>query len=89
MSKSIDLTDLLNIGPTIANRLAEVGIKTRADLQRVGPVEAHRRIQAAYPTHTVPVCYYLYSLEAALRGIHWNDLPQKTKDKLRDDLEDE
>ena len=89
MPKLKNITDLTNIGPTIAKRLAEVGITTRADLKRIGPVEAHRRIQAAYPTQTIPVCYYLYSLEAALRGIHWNDLPQKTKDELRAELENE
>ena len=73
---------LKNIGPTIARRLREVGIRNARDLRAVGAVAAYRRICATRPAETVPVCYYLYSLEGALRGLHWDALSAKTKQAL-------
>lgn len=77
------LEDLANIGPTIARRLRGIGIATRADLAAVGPVEAWRRLMRSMPGRTVPLCYYLYSLEGALRDCHWSELPPVVKDELR------
>lgn len=77
------LTRLPNIGPTIAKRLVEVGITDAATLEAVGPIEAYLRICAANPMETIPVCYYLYSLQGALMGMHWNDLPEPLKRQLR------
>jgi DNA transformation protein len=76
------LRDLKNIGPTIEKRLGTVGIENAEQLARVGPVEAWRRISRASPGVTVPVCYYLYSLEGALRGVHWDRLPGSVKARL-------
>lgn len=77
-----DLAQLRNIGPTVRRRLNEIGICTRADLERMGPVKAYKRICANYPNQTIPVCYYLYSLQGALMDLHWNDLPQAIKEGL-------
>jgi DNA transformation protein len=77
------LRGLKNIGPTIEKRLRDVGIETAEQLARIGPAEAWRRISEANPGATVPVCYYLYSLEGALRGVHWDDLPAAVKRRLR------
>jgi len=82
-----NLSDLANIGPTIENRLREVGIASRAELKKVGAVAAYLRIRKANPGKTMAVCYYLYSLEGALRGVHWDDLPQMTKDRLKKKFE--
>ena len=76
------LNGLTNIGPTIADRLAQVGIKTVRDLQRVTPVGAYRLVKANNPGRTMPVCYYLYSLQGALDGVHWKHLPKGLKDEL-------
>ena len=76
------LAELPNIGPTIANRLNEIGIRTRADLKTLGPVNAYLRICAKYPHQTIPVCSYLYSLQGALMGLHWDDLPERLKKDL-------
>jgi DNA transformation protein and related proteins len=59
-----------------------VGIETKDDLARVGPAEAWRRMQAREPGTTLPVCYYLYSLQGALLGCHWNELPPGEKERL-------
>jgi DNA transformation protein and related proteins len=77
-----NLAELRNIGPTIKHRLNEIGVHTRADLKRVGAVNAYLRICAHYPRRTIPVCYYLYSLQGALMGLHWDDLPGPVKADL-------
>jgi DNA transformation protein and related proteins len=77
-----DVAELPNIGPTIEKRLNEIGVYTRADLERIGATNAYKRICENYPNQTIPVCYYLYSLEGALMGIHWNSVPKNVKDKL-------
>ena len=79
---STPITDLPNIGPTVARRLAAVGIRTRDDLDRVGPAQAWKRMHAREPGTTLPVCYYLYSLQGALLGCHWNELPPGEKERL-------
>lgn len=76
------LGGLKNIGPAIAGRLRSIGIETPEQLAQVGAVEAWRRISRANPGATVPVCYYLYSIEGALRGVYWNDLPDALKSRL-------
>ena len=73
---------LHNIGPTIARRLKEIGIHTEADLRAVGSIAAYRRICAKYRKKTIPVCYYLYSLEGALRNQHWDDIGAMVKQNL-------
>jgi hypothetical protein len=65
--KSVPIEDLRDVGSTIARRLRNVGICTRADLEKVGPVAAYRRICSQEPGMTIPVCYYLYSPAACDR----------------------
>jgi DNA transformation protein len=77
-----NLAELRNIGPTIEHRLHEIGVHTRADLKKVGPVNAYLRICANYRYQTLPVCYYLYSLQGALMDLHWDDLPERLKKDL-------
>jgi len=84
MSDDRLVAELKNIGATVAGRLQEIGITTQADLKAVGPVEAFRRIRERNPGVSIPVCYYLYSLEGALRNRHWDDLPQRVKQTLRE-----
>ena len=82
MKKKSELSHLKNIGPTIEKRLNEINIYTRLDLNRIGPVKAYKWICRNYPDKTIPVCYYLYSLEGALRGQHWDALSPRIKEKL-------
>ena len=77
------LRGLTHIGPTIAERLATIGVSTVGDLQRVGVAQAFQKVRAAHPDVTIPVCYYLYSLEGTLRGTHGNALPEASKSRLR------
>ncbi len=81
--RSQPVSSLENIGPTVTRRLEQIGIRTRADLARVGPARAYAKIRARNPDRSTPVCYYLYSLDGALRGIHWDALPSSRKAELR------
>lgn len=83
-----DLRKAKNIGATIEKYLNEIGVFTLADLAEITPVEAFKRIRKNYPEKTIPVCYYLYSLEGALLNLHWNDIPSKLKEELKDKIED-
>ena len=83
MSRNRNLTDLKNIGKTVAGRLNEVGIFSEDDLKLVGAVGAHRLIKQRHPNETFAVCYYLYSFEGALTDKHWNELGEKRKQQLK------
>lgn len=82
LSSTTKLNGLTNIGPTISDRLEQVGIRTVADLKRVTPAGAFKLVKDNNPGKNIPVCYYLYSLEGALAGVHWTDLPKGVKDRL-------
>jgi hypothetical protein len=84
-SDQTPLTNMQNIGATIADRLKNANIFTLADLRRVGPAEAYQRLRLNDPTATLPVCYYLYSLYAALEGKDWRQLTASEKRKLREE----
>lgn len=73
---------LKNIGPTVARSLRGLGISTYRDLERATPAKVYLHLKRSHPDRTWPVCYYLYSLEGALRDVHWNELPQRVKDQL-------
>lgn len=81
--KTQSLRGTINIGSTIARRLRLVGISTLEDLRAITPAGAYRRLQAAHPGKTLPVCYYLYSLQGALDNKDWRELSPQTKARLR------
>lgn len=76
------LRGLINIGPTIAARLEAVGISTVGDLNRVGVAQVYTLVKANNRGKTIPVCYYLYSLQGALDGLHWDAIPKEIKEHL-------
>lgn len=78
-----DLAPLRNIGRTIQRRLLAVEITSEKQLRKVGAVEAYKLIREKFPKESIPVCYYLYSLQGALMNCHWDALPDETKLRLR------
>jgi hypothetical protein len=74
---------LLNLGPKSSAWLADAGITTRAELERIGTIEACRRVRAA--GHPVSVVM-AYAIEGALMGCHWNALPWEFRQQLRIDF---
>lgn len=77
------LSSLGNLGHTIARRLAVVGIRTRSDLERVGPANIFIRVRDRFPDETISICSYLYSLEGALRDLRWDEIGEIRKRRLR------
>lgn len=77
------LGQLKNIGKTVEKRLNEIGIYSSTDLKKVGSANAYQLLSQKQPGKHLPVCYYLYSLEGALKNKHWNDFSESEKKKLR------
>ncbi len=78
-----DIAQLKNIGTTVAARLNEIGVFTKAELKKLGSVNAYQQIQTNHPNAHLPVCYYLYSLEGALKNKDWRDFSEKQKLEMR------
>ncbi|MGH7461629.1 MAG: TfoX/Sxy family DNA transformation protein [Longimicrobiales bacterium] len=81
-STRAELTELPNIGSTIAKRLRDVGIHSVRDLENVGAAGAYLAL-CAKARRRLPVCYYLYTLEGALRSLRWTALSPDEKDRLQ------
>ncbi len=77
------LLGLRNIGPNVAKRLASIGITHIQALAQVGSPTAYRLMAQQASPQRLPVCYYLYSLEGALQGRHWDDFSVEEKLRLR------
>ncbi|MFK7864505.1 MAG: TfoX/Sxy family DNA transformation protein [Pseudohongiellaceae bacterium] len=77
------LTEMKNIGGTVAARLHELGITNEAELRELGAAKAYKWLSEKHPDKHLPVCYYLYSLEGALQNRHWDDFSENEKLGLR------
>lgn len=81
-SQATELTSLRNIGQTVAARLLKIGITTRVDLSRIGAPEIYRRLVAQNDGSSLPVCYYLYSIQGAIDDVHWDEIGDPMKQRL-------
>lgn len=70
---------LPNIGPRTAAWLRQVGLHTPEALAQAGAVGAYVRIRRAGFRAGLNL---LYSLEGALRGVHWQDVPEARRREL-------
>ncbi|WP_058835691.1 TfoX/Sxy family protein [Luteimonas abyssi] len=70
---------LRNVGPKSAAWLRQVGLRTRADLEAAGPVEAYMRVRRA---GFRPSLNLLYALEGALLDCHWQEVPDARRQQL-------
>ena len=78
------MSDLRNIGPASAKWLADVGVESLEDLERVGVVEAYRRVKANEPQKAS--LNLLWALQGAAMDIHWTDVPDQIKAQLLEEL---
>lgn len=79
-----EIEKLKNLGPRSAAWLADIGIHTTADLERMGVAEAYFLVKAkGYNASAV----LLYALYGALHNIHWQDVPLETRAQLRQEAE--
>jgi hypothetical protein len=70
---------LRNIGPKSAAWLRQVGLRTEEDLRAIGALEAFMRVKRA---GFKPSLNLLYSLEGALLGCHWQEVPAERRSEL-------
>ena len=76
------LTDSPNIGTTLAEKLAEIGINDLEELRAAGSLEAITKLASKDKDG---VCLLMfYALEGAVQGIRWHGLSEIRKDELKD-----
>lgn len=75
----METSKLRNVGPKSAAWLRQVGLRTRADLEAAGTVDAFMRVKRA---GFKPSMNLLYALEGALCDCHWQEVPQARREEL-------
>ena len=70
---------LRNVGPKSAAWLRQVGVRTQQDLETLGAVAAFVKVKRA---GFRPSLNLLYSLEDALLGCHWQQVPDERRAEL-------
>jgi len=73
------LPGLKNVGPVSAAWLADVGVSKRADLIRLGAVQAYLRVKARHPRASLNL---LWALAGAERGLKWSRLTVEDREGL-------
>ncbi|MEQ9410935.1 MAG: TfoX/Sxy family protein [Fuerstiella sp.] len=76
----IPIENLKNLGPTSARWLRGIGVQTRADLERLGPVAAYRMVKQREPGTSLNL---LWAMAAALTDQDCRELSEATKEQLR------
>ncbi len=71
---------LKNLGPASSEWLAEIGVRTPAQLRAIGSLEAYRLIRARGRPASLNL---VYAIQAALMDIHWQRLPPDIRDDLK------
>jgi len=77
----MELTDLPNIGPVLADNLQRIGVKTPEALREMGPEEAWLRIRLQVDDGAC--LHQLQALAGAAAGIPKKDLPPERKTELK------
>lgn len=74
------IENLRNLGATSAAWLREVGVHTKADLERTGPILAYQLVKQKHPDATVNL---LWAMSAALSDKDVSELSEGDKARLR------
>lgn len=87
-SSNIDLgipvENLRNLCPTSAEWLREVGVHTKAELERLGPVLAYLLVTEQQPNTSLNL---LWAMAAGLEDRDWRELTDEEKKRLRVEVE--
>lgn len=73
------LTDLPNIGKTLADKLQAVGITNEQELKAVGSENAIVKIATLDDSACINM---LFALEGAIQGIRWHQIDKARKQEL-------
>jgi DNA transformation protein len=77
---AVPVRKLSSIGLQTARWLEEIGIQTRADLERAGSVRVFKKLRAAGFEPSLEV---VWALEGALLGVRGDRLPAEVRERLR------
>jgi hypothetical protein len=77
---ALPLERVLNLGPVSSGWLLEIGVRTLADVKRLGSVEICRILRMRGHAASLNLAY---ALEGALLGVHWTKVPAEVKMELR------
>lgn len=77
----MELTELPNIGPVLAENLRKVGIETPDELQRAGAYDAFMRIRTQVDSGAC--LHQLEAIEGAVEGVKKSTLSPEKKAELR------
>ncbi|MEM6326876.1 MAG: TfoX/Sxy family protein [Bacteroidota bacterium] len=83
MAEPAGVETLPNLGPTSASMIREVGIETADDLREAGAVLAYKILQHRFGRQRVNALF-LFAMEGALIGRHYNDFSPEEKAALRE-----
>jgi hypothetical protein len=78
-SKSDDISELRNLGPTSAAWLRDAGILSQSQLRLIGPVVAYLIVRERIPKASLNL---LWSLAAGLEDRDWRELSASEKQRL-------
>lgn len=78
-------TELKGLGSKSLALLAEVGLKSRDDIEAVGPAEAFRRVRELHPDRVNNTL--LWQLVGALLDLDWRELPADMKQHMLFEVE--
>ncbi len=78
------IENLRNLGPSSAAWLEEIGIHTRSELQRLGPLVAFRMVRQ---NHAGTSLNLLWAMVAALEDKDWREITDQRKQRLLADLD--
>ena len=79
------LARLPNLGPKSQQMLNAAGIKTLADLHRLGSVAAYLQVKRQGGNASLNL---LWALEGAISGLHWQEVAREHRTSLLLALED-
>ncbi|MDA3820751.1 MAG: TfoX/Sxy family DNA transformation protein [Candidatus Delongbacteria bacterium] len=74
------LSESLNIGKVLELKLENVGISSLEELKKVGSEEAFSRVKQIDKNAGRSI---LFSIDGAVQGVKWHEIPEDRKDKLR------
>lgn len=76
------LSDLTNIGKTLAYKLEMIGIRNEQELKQIGSENAIIKISTI--ENSGACINMLYALEGAIQGIRWHGLDKERKQELKE-----
>jgi DNA transformation protein and related proteins len=79
-----EISKLRNLGKMSAQWLGAIGVHTEEELRALGSVNAYRLLMLRGYR---PSLNLVWGIEAALRDVHWLELPDEVKAQVRRELE--